>query len=417
MEKIRIGILEESKVKTDNRAPITPNDVAYLLSRYGERIEVIFQPSKHRCFSDEEYINAGATSSEDLSMCDILFGIKEVLPNELIKGHRYFFFGHIREDKPYEYPLLKGLVEKRCTFYDYEAYNGNKRLSDFSYYAGAVGAYNTLRLYGLREEMFSLQPAESLKTLANIVKELNEKYVFFKLSENNAKIVVTGNGVAAQGAKRILDLVSTQCDSEESFLESKVCCYYLATKENLIVKKNGEPFDRADFDRNPEKYMSRFLRYSRNANILIACHNWEMGQPELFTEKMARDEKRKLKYIGDIVCDINGSICTTLRHSSHDNPFYDVRLDEVKLYESFPFVDKNAISVMAVDTLPNAVAREASEAFSRTLCSEIIENAFLSSDWSKIYKAAQVINGRIYKESTKKDTMKNMLKIMNVRAI
>lgn len=70
-----IGILRETKQPLDRRAPLAPREVAMMVMR---GIRVIVQPSKERCYSDEEYQQVGAIVQEDISECDYLFCIKEI---------------------------------------------------------------------------------------------------------------------------------------------------------------------------------------------------------------------------------------------------------------------------------------------------------------------------------------------------
>jgi len=47
-------------------------------------LEIVVQPSRIRCYSDQEYLDRGLTLSEDLSSCDLLMGVKEVEIDALI---------------------------------------------------------------------------------------------------------------------------------------------------------------------------------------------------------------------------------------------------------------------------------------------------------------------------------------------
>ena len=50
------------------------------------------------------------------------------------------------------------MIEKKVTLTDYEYLTdrAKKRLVSFSFWAGVMGVYNTLRLYGLRHRLFKL---------------------------------------------------------------------------------------------------------------------------------------------------------------------------------------------------------------------------------------------------------------------
>ena len=69
MQKITLGIVRETKNPPDKRVPFTPKQCRSLLDQY-EQLELIVQPSDYRCYSDEEYKDAGISLREDLSSCD-----------------------------------------------------------------------------------------------------------------------------------------------------------------------------------------------------------------------------------------------------------------------------------------------------------------------------------------------------------
>ena len=70
---------------------ITPKEAEQLVK---EGLRVVVQTSPNRCFTDEEYEEVGAVIQEDMSECDVLFGVKEVPIENLISNKTYFFFSH-----------------------------------------------------------------------------------------------------------------------------------------------------------------------------------------------------------------------------------------------------------------------------------------------------------------------------------
>ena len=55
--------------------------------------------------------------------------------------------------------------------------------------------------------------------------------------------------------------------------------------------------------------------------MLITSHYWDPKSPRLF-KKNDIAKYTKLKVIGDITCDINGSIPTTLKSTTIKNPYF-----------------------------------------------------------------------------------------------
>ena len=58
MQKFKIGVLREEKSPPDKRVPLTPLVCTELLRTY-PNLEIVIQPSKIRCYSDDEYAAFG----------------------------------------------------------------------------------------------------------------------------------------------------------------------------------------------------------------------------------------------------------------------------------------------------------------------------------------------------------------------
>ena len=87
---ITLAILREARID-ENRTPFSPVQISNLLRKF-PNLKIIVQPSKKRCFKDEDYQKAGAQLKEDLNSADIIFGVKEVDISKLIKNKTYLFF-------------------------------------------------------------------------------------------------------------------------------------------------------------------------------------------------------------------------------------------------------------------------------------------------------------------------------------
>ena len=94
----KIAIIRESR-SDDRRTPLVPTHIKELLSTFPD-LNITVQPSKHRCFSDQEYEDKGAIINEDLSNCDLILGVKEIEPNLLIHSKSYMFFSHTSKIQP-----------------------------------------------------------------------------------------------------------------------------------------------------------------------------------------------------------------------------------------------------------------------------------------------------------------------------
>ena len=73
---INLAVLREARID-ENRTPFSPSQISNLLNKFSN-LKIIVQPSKRRCFKNEDYLKAGAQITDDLSTADIIFGVKEV---------------------------------------------------------------------------------------------------------------------------------------------------------------------------------------------------------------------------------------------------------------------------------------------------------------------------------------------------
>ena len=96
-----------------------------------------------------------------------------------------------------------------------------------------------------------------------------------------------------------------------------------------------------------------------------------------------------LKIIGDVTCDINGSVPTTIRSTSIAKPYYSINTDSMKEIE----LGNEGIAVMAVDNLPSELPRDASEEFGNSVITEILPY-LINEDDGRINRATTASNGK-----------------------
>lgn len=159
MTKLKIGVLREEKSPPDKRVPLTPLICTELLRTFPD-LEIVIQPSKIRCYSDDEYLAFGLTLQEDLGDCDVLMGVKEVPKDNLLQGKKYFFFSHTIKKQVHNIKLMKTLIEKKIQMIDYETLTdkNHNRIIGFGRFAGIVGTYNAILGYGRKyDSKLSLQ--------------------------------------------------------------------------------------------------------------------------------------------------------------------------------------------------------------------------------------------------------------------
>nr|GFC30440.1 hypothetical protein [Tanacetum cinerariifolium] len=114
-----IGVLREGRIPPDRRVALTPKKCVELQATYpGVRVRV--QPSPHRAYTDQEYRDLGIEVAEDMQLCDLLLGVKEVAISELLPGKTYLFFSHTVKKQPHNRALLQAVLREQITLIDYE---------------------------------------------------------------------------------------------------------------------------------------------------------------------------------------------------------------------------------------------------------------------------------------------------------
>ena len=366
---MKIGLVRETKVPEDNRVALTPQQVRKLKQEFPDA-NIVVQSSDTRAFCDADYLHEGVEVVEDLSDCDVLFGIKEAQIDTIIPGKHYFFFAHVANMQAYNRPLLQAMLRKGITFSDYEYLVDEKgeRVCAFGWWAGVVGVYYTLRGYLLRDGKESLPKPDRTFTLSKM------REILTSTTLPKAKILITGNGRVAHGATYMMrECGATELTYQQFVSDEPVAglSYYQAAVNELVRRKDGMPFDRDDFRSHPEEYESDFLRFAKHTDILITCHFWDPQAPVYLKEDDFARHQLPIKMIGDITCDICGSIQSTIRSTTHAAPYYDFNV--ITHQEEKPFSDKSHVTVMAVDTCPNALAIDASEYFGDMLTEHVFK--------------------------------------------
>lgn len=376
---MKIGILKETKTPVDNRVALTPTQVHDLMIRF-PNVKFKVQKSDVRAFNDDEYRNLGIDVVDDIDDCDLIFGIKEANLDVLKPNRHYIFFGHIAKRQRYNIPLFKTLLKNNDTFSDYEylVNDSGERLVAFGWFAGVVGVYYTLIGWGRRTGAFTLPWPHHHMTVDEIISNIRE---YFK---GNIRIVITGTGRVSQGAQHVLNNAGARELSVDEFTNgingnqiTSGIEYCVAPLESLVARKDDKEFSHADFFRHPENYKSTFSGFAQSADMLISAHYWGDHDPVYLSKEDYLEPGFRIKMIGDITCDIQGSIKSTLRSSTHADPYYDY--NPVTGMEEPAFSSDSNISVMAVDTCPNALPRITSEYFGERLIKQVL-NDLLSRD-------------------------------------
>ncbi|MFC1683807.1 hypothetical protein ACFL0G_06355, partial [Candidatus Zixiibacteriota bacterium] len=376
-----IGIRQEDESLLEHRAPLTPEQVRALTQEHA--IEVLVQPSSLRAIPEREYAQAGAKVMEDLSACPVIFGLKEIPPDDLLPNKVYIFFSHTIKGQSYNMPMLKKLLALNCTLIDYETITdeAGRRLVFFGRHAGLAGMIETLWAFGKRLACEGIpnpfekirRPTEypDLPTAKAKIARAGRKLAAKGLPESLAPMIFgfAGYGHVSQGAQEIFNLlpfheidpadIAAIAAGPERISD---VIYKVVFKEEHLVEPidPGHQFELQDYYDHPEKYRSKFAGYLPHLTTLVNCVYWDDHYPRLVTNEdvrrlFAQDGQPRLRVIGDISCDIEGSIECTVRSTHSDNPIY---VYQAATGETQDGCQGKGPVIMAVSNLPTELPAE-----------------------------------------------------------
>lgn len=393
--KKSIAIRHEDKYKMERRAALTPKHVQQLTSR---GIEVLVESSPKRVFTDDEYRQAGAKVTSDISASSFIIGVKEMPIDYFKKNKTYLFFSHTIKGQSYNMPLLKNMMDHQINLFEYEKITNDKgqRLIFFGRYAGLAGTINSLWSYGQRLKVLGIENCFENLTQAHHYSSLDEAKEAIKISAEKIRteglnpkagplvIGITGYGNVSKGAQEIVDLLpKVELTPQELIHYSSENKLTLDQVYQVIFKEadlstpidEDQDFDLQDYYQFPEKYKNQFEQYLPHISILMNCMYWDDRYPRIVTKNFLEQlykTQHRLKVIGDVTCDPNGSIEATHIGATIVDPVF--------VYNPKTRIPKmgfegEGLLIMSVEILPSELPRESSEAFGNVLVNYVEELA------------------------------------------
>ena len=387
---ITFAIIKERKNPPDRRVVFSPSKLQEAAQQFQDA-RFIVEASDVRIYPDSAYEAAGFEVKQDVSEADVMLGVKEVPIEALIPNKKYFYFSHTIKKQPYNRALLRAMLQKNIEMYDHETIvkQTGARLIGFGRYAGLVGAYNGFRALGIRDGLFTLPKVETLADLDAVKAQLDT------ITIPNIKILLTGSGKVAKGAKEILDYLKIKQVSDTLYLTSEFTepVYAMADVMEYNKRKDGKVGDKYAFYKDPSGYESNFMPYAKETDYFIAGHFYGDGAPYLFTKEDAQRKAFRITVVADISCDIDGPVASTIRPSTIADPFYGY---DPQTGKEVPFKTPGSITVMAVDNLPCELPKDASDGFGEMFLEHVIP-AFFNGDARGILKRAKMTtaNGKL----------------------
>jgi alpha-aminoadipic semialdehyde synthase len=350
-----VGMVREVYSKWERRSPFTPENVKNLVQ---QGLRVLVQPCNKRVFADWEYEAAGAELVDDLEPACTIFGVKQVPIENLIPDRTYVFFSHVIKAQPENMALLDALLEKNVRLIDYECIcSGGERtaprLVAFGKYAGKAGMINSFR--GLGERLLALGYStpflnmhaayqyNSLDHACSAVQDVGRRLLNSQSTAAFSPLtfVFTGNGNCSQGAQEVFaelgdahafvkpeelpDLVEAGRRGE---LDPSKVYGCVADADAMVTPKDPtRPFEMRDYFSHPERYDPVFHSdIAPYASVLVNCGYWDARYPRLITidqqRAMIEEGRSRLLVVGDVSCDIGGSVEFLAQDTQIEQPFF-----------------------------------------------------------------------------------------------
>ena len=136
------------------------------------------------------------------------------------------------------------------------------------------------------------------------------------------------------------------------------------TVELISNPSTLQPFNLQDYYDHPEKYTSIFYKYIPYLNVLVNCIYWTPRYPKLVTKEylvklfsVGAVREPPLRVIGDLSCDIEGSIECTLYNTNPGDPVFVY--DPIKKNATSGYAGRGIV-MLTIDNLPCELAKESS---------------------------------------------------------
>ena len=384
-----LAILQETYNPWERRAPLAPQHVQELLAVHSD-LKILVQPCDKRVFSNDDYARAGAILTSDVSPADVLLGVKRPSDPEtfLIENKSYIFFSHTIKGQLENMALLQTCLEKQIQLLDWERMlltsppdGNNKRAVSFGRFAGMAGVMDTWNALG-RKLLYSHQTATALlhcppswmhasvEAAKEAVRKMGEELAQQRGVglDRPLVIAVTGSGGCVhKGAMEILKLVPHEIlsvkDLPHRAVENKIYLVPVGLLD-FVQRVDGLPFDREDFQNNPNHYRSLFhKKVAPHVDAIVNCVYWDARFPRLLTKKQMKrlasqqgGGVSRLLLVSDISCDVNGSIEFLEKSTTIESPFFQYDPMEEKVIGNE--ISEHGITMMGVSILPTELPRD-----------------------------------------------------------
>jgi len=391
-----MAIRRETQSVWERRAPLGPQHVKKLVKK---GIKVLVQPSNRRAYPMRMYADAGARIQEDISSASVIFGVKQVPIDCLIRDKTFCFFSHTIKAQADNMDLLDAMLEKNVRCIDYEKMEdeSGKRVVAFGKYAGIAGMIDILHGLGLRllalghhTPFMHIGPAHNYRNSHHARQGIRDAGYEISLdmmpkSMGPMTFVFTGSGNVSQGAQEVFQELPHEYVSP-SMLQ-KVASHGDTNKlyaceirrSDQFERKVGGGYNEDEFNEHPERYISNFAhKYAPYSSVIVNGIYWSPQTPRLLNIPDAKSLispamtpwiqqspgcpglPSRLIAICDISADPGGSIEFMNECTSIDEPFclYDAEQNKDKVT-----FKGDGVLICSIDNMPTQLPREATDFF------------------------------------------------------
>ncbi len=369
---LKTVIRKEHKNDWERRTPIVPSDGAKLVEK---GFPISIESSDIRVYPDSDYESAGLPLDGCPERGEFVVGIKEPPVNSIQPGQVHLAFSHTIKGQDYNMGLLQKFIDQKATLLDYEPIvdESGKRTIAFGRFAGIAGAIDTFCIAGQKHKVRAEPSAlcEIKQTWQyGCIEKVKAHFRSIDINQGTPiQVLIVGTGNVGKGSEEVcqwLGLPKVNIDLLISGEQPEGSWYSVASSKHINEHIDGEHFDMQDFvEFGSAKYQSSFDKLLGKFNILLQTPYWTDKYPKhLSRERMLAHKDSLPMVIGDISCDINGSLECTTKASDIDMPAFTY---DVEKGSSKDGVSADGISVMSIDNLPCELSLDASNHFSSAL--------------------------------------------------
>ena len=186
-------------------------------------------------------------------------------------------------------------------------------------------------------------------------------------------IGITGHGNVSRGVQEVLEGLHpieihprdmTKFIRRQKYMKNEIYKIVFLREEKLRAKEKKN-FYFEEYLKHPNRFESNLDKYLTHLNMLIHTSYWDRRYPRMVTKEMVKKLSRKknfrLQFIGDISCDVGGSIEITCKTMSPDQAVYTY---DPKKNAYTDGCETDGITILSVDNLPAELPKDSSEYFS-----------------------------------------------------